>query len=219
MSLSVRIISLVIGYICGLFLTGYFVGKSSGVDLTQHGSGNVGTTNTLRILGIPKGALTLLGDFLKGALPAAIVYAIFFSREPEGVRLLMTYACFGAVLGHDFPIYMPTHGGKGIATSAAMVAICFPKALPLLIVTFVLIVFFTRFVSLGSITIAILFAVEVIVFALIGALPYFNQYLLEAVLIVIVTAALAVFKHRSNIKRLLNGTENRFSFKNAGSNT
>ena len=216
MAVSARIISLVIGYVCGLFLTGYFVGKLEGVDLTEHGSGNVGTTNTLRILGVAKGGLTLLGDFLKGAIPAAIVYALFFSKYPEGVRLLMTYACLGAVLGHDFPIYMLKHGGKGIATSAAMVAICFPRALPLLIITFVVIVFFTRYVSLGSITIAILFAAEAIIFAAMGDLSYFNQYLLEAVLIAVVTAALAVWKHRSNIERLLAGTENKFSFKNAG---
>ena len=216
MGIGVRIISLVIGYVCGLFLTGYFVGKSVGVDLTEHGSGNVGTTNTLRILGVPKGALTLLGDFLKGAIPAAIVYALFFRNHPDGVRLLMTYACFGAVLGHDFPIYMLKHGGKGIATSAAMVAICFPRALPLLIITFVVIVFFTRYVSLGSITIAILFGAQVIIFAILGDLTYFNQFLVEAVLIAVVTSALAVWKHRSNIKRLLSGTENKFSFKNAG---
>ena len=216
MPLYVRIISLVIGYVCGLFLTGYFVGKSSGVDLTEHGSGNVGTTNTLRILGVPKGALTLLGDFLKGAVPAAIVYALFFRSQPDGVRLLMTYACFGAVLGHDFPIYMLRHGGKGIATSAAMVAICFPRALPLLLITFIVIVFFTRYVSLGSITIAILFGAQVVIFAILGDLSYFNRYLWEAVLIAVITSALAVFKHRSNIKRLLSGTENKFSFKNAG---
>ena len=216
MPVSARIISLIIGYVCGLFLTGYFVGKSSGVDLTEHGSGNVGTTNTLRILGVPKGALTLLGDFLKGAVPAAIVYALFFRSQPDGVRLLMTYACFGAVLGHDFPIYMLRHGGKGIATSAAMVAICFPRALPLLLITFIVIVFFTRYVSLGSITIAILFGAQVVIFAILGDLSYFNRYLWEAVLIAVITSALAVFKHRSNIKRLLSGTENKFSFKNAG---
>ena len=216
MPVSARIISLIIGYVCGLFLTGYFVGKSSGVDLTEHGSGNVGTTNTLRILGVPKGALTLLGDFLKGAVPAAIVYALFFRSQPDGVRLLMTYACFGAVLGHDFPIYMLRHGGKGIATSAAMVAICFPRALPLLLITFIVIVFFTRYVSLGSITIAILFGAQVVIFAILGDLSYFNQFLWEAVLIAVITSALAVFKHRSNIKRLLSGTENKFSFKNAG---
>ena len=128
----------------------------------------------------------------------------------------MTYACFGAVLGHDFPIYMLKHAGKGIATSAAMVAICFPRALPLLIITFVVIVFFTRYVSLGSITIAILFGAQVIIFAILGDLTYFNQFLFEAVLIAVVTSALAVWKHRSNIKRLLSGTENKFSFKNAG---
>ena len=216
MTVLTRIIALVTGYICGLFLTGYFVGKMQGVDLREHGSGNVGTTNTLRILGVTKGVITLLGDFLKGALPAAIIYAIYFDRCPLGVRLLMTYACFGAVLGHDFPIYMLKNGGKGIATSAAMVAICFPKALPLLIIAFVIIVFFTRYVSLGSITVAILFGAEAVIFAIMGDLGYFNDYVFEAVIIALVTTALAVWKHKSNIERLLAGTENKFSFKNAG---
>lgn len=212
MPVSVRIISLVIGYICGLFLTGYFVGKMEGVDLTKHGSGNIGTTNTLRILGVAKGGLTLLGDFLKGAIPALIVYLVFRGSYAEGVRLLMTYACFGAVLGHDFPIYMPAHGGKGIATSAALVAVCFPKALPLLLVAFVAIVYFTRYVSLGSIIIAILFPAQAILLADLGELSYFNRFVWEAVAISVIAAVLAIWKHRSNIERLKNGTENKFSF-------
>ncbi len=215
MTVLTRIISLAIGYVCGLFLTGYFVGKMEGVDLTKQGSGNVGTTNTIRILGVAKGGLTLVGDLLKGALPAAIVYALFFDKCPDGYRLLMTYACFGAVLGHDFPFYMPSKGGKGIATSAAMVAICFPMTLPLLVVAFALIVYFTRYVSLGSIVIAVLFSVQVILFAALGHLDYFNQYLLEAVILALITTALAVWKHKSNIKRLLSGTENKFSFKSS----
>lgn len=209
-----RVISLVIGYICGLFLTGFFLGKLSHVDLTTKGSGNVGTTNTLRILGVPMGALTLLGDMLKGIIPAFIVYFVFKDAKyaVDGIALLMEYACFGAVLGHDFPFYMIKKGGKGIATSAAMVLICFPRALPLLIVAFVLIVYFTRYVSLGSICIAFLYSLEVIIFAIVGYLYYFYNYKWEACILVVLATTLAIWKHRSNIKRLLSGTENKFSF-------
>lgn len=212
--LLARGISLLIGYICGLFLTGFIIGKIKHVDLTTQGSGNVGTTNTLRILGVPRGALTLLGDMLKGVVAAFVVYFIFRNTPygETGIVLLMEYACFGAVLGHDFPIYMPKKGGKGIATSAALVLVCFPKALPLLILGFILIVFVTRYVSLGSISIAALLALEVILFAHFGYLDYYNEYKWEAVVIVVIVAALAIFKHRSNIKRLLNGCENKFSF-------
>ncbi|MCR5546301.1 MAG: glycerol-3-phosphate 1-O-acyltransferase PlsY [Lachnospiraceae bacterium] len=212
--LVARGISLIIGYICGLFLTGFIIGKIVKVDLTKEGSGNVGTTNTLRILGVPKGALTLLGDMLKGVVAALVVYFIFRNNEAcnEGIHLLMLYGCFGAVLGHDFPFYMLSKGGKGIATSAAMVLVCFPRAMPLLILSFILIVYLSRYVSLGSISIAILFAVEVIIFAHLGYLDYYNEYKNEAVIIVVITAALAIFKHRSNIKRLLSGCENKFSF-------
>lgn len=212
--LAARGISLLIGYACGLFLTGFVIGKIENVDLTTQGSGNVGTTNTLRILGVPKGALTLLGDMLKGVVAALIVYFIFRNMEyaKSGIALLMEYACFGAVLGHDFPFYMMKKGGKGIATSAALVLMCFPKALPLLILAFIVIVFFTRYVSLGSICIALLLSVEVILFAHFGYLDYYNEYKWEAVVIVVLATTLAIFKHRSNIGRLLKGCENKFSF-------
>ena len=212
--LVARGISLVIGYICGLFLTGFIIGKIEKVDLTTQGSGNVGTTNTLRILGVPKGALTLIGDMLKGVVAAFIVYLIFRNTAygATGIALLMEYACFGAVLGHDFPFYMMKKGGKGIATSAAFVLVCFPRALPLLVLAFIAIVFFTRYVSLGSISIAALLSVEVIVFAHLGYLDYYNEYKLEAVVIVVLTSLLAIIKHRSNIGRLLKGCENKFSF-------
>ncbi len=212
--LAARGIALVIGYVCGLFLTGFFIGKAVNVDLTTKGSGNVGTTNTIRILGLPMGALTLLGDLLKGVIPAFVVYFLFRNAEYAngGIVLLMEYACFGAILGHDFPFYMLKKGGKGVATSTAMVLICFPRALPLLLLTFALIVFFTKYVSLGSISVAVLFLVEVILFALFGWLYYFYNYKWEACILVVLTSALCVWKHRSNIKRLLSGTENKFSF-------
>ena len=209
-----RGVALIIGYICGLFLTGFIVGKAVNVDLTTKGSGNVGTTNTIRILGLPLGALTLLGDLLKGVVPAIVVYFIYrnASFASEGIVLLMEYACFGAILGHDFPIYMLKKGGKGVATSTAMVLVCFPKALPLLILTFALIVYLTRYVSLGSICVAVLYSVEVILFAILGWLYYFYNYKWEACALAVLATTLCVWKHRSNIKRLLSGTENKFSF-------
>ncbi len=209
-----RGVALIIGYICGLFLTGFIMGKAVNVDLTTKGSGNVGTTNTIRILGLPLGALTLLGDLLKGVVPAIVVYFIYrnASFASEGIALIMEYACFGAILGHDFPIYMLKKGGKGVATSTAMVLVCFPKALPLLILTFALIVYLTRYVSLGSICVAVLYSVEVILFAILGWLYYFYNYKWEACVLVVLATVLCVWKHRSNIKRLLSKTENKFSF-------
>jgi glycerol-3-phosphate acyltransferase PlsY len=212
--LVARGVALIVGYICGLFLTGFFIGKLVDVDLTTKGSGNVGTTNTIRILGLPMGAMTLVGDMLKGIIPAFIIYFVYrnASFAGEGIALLMEYACFGAILGHDFPIYMLKKGGKGVATSTAMVLVCFPRALPLLILVFALIVFFTRYVSLGSISVAVLYSVEVILFAILGWLYYFYNYKWEALVLVILASVLCVWKHCSNIKRLLSGTENMFSF-------
>ena len=209
-----RGVALAIGYVCGLFLTGFIIGKTLDVDLTTKGSGNVGTTNTIRILGLPMGALTLLGDLLKGVVPALIIYFLYRHNfvDGESVAILMEYACFGAILGHDFPIYMLKKGGKGVATSTAMVLMCFPRALPLLLLTFALVVYFTRYVSLGSICVAVLYSVEVILFAILGWLYYFYNYKWEACALAVLATTLCVWKHRSNIKRLLSGTENKFSF-------
>ena len=210
--LSALLISLLIGYGFGLFLTGYFLGKLENVDLTTVGSKNIGTTNTIRILGVHKGGLTLLGDCLKAVIPAAIVYLIYHGSYPGGIHFLMLVAAFGAVLGHDFPVYMGFKGGKGIATSAGLILICFPKALPLLILVFALIVFFTRYVSLGSITVAVLFPIEVAILLLGHFTNWYLGYEIPAFLISLFACVLAVYKHRSNIKRLLEHNENKFSF-------
>lgn len=129
-----RIIAIVIGYIFGLFLSGYLLGKAKHKDITTMGSGNAGTTNTLRMFGWKAGLITLLGDILKTLLAIFVVWLLFHRSEPEGVRLLELYAGFGTILGHNFPFYMclrkgeKKKGGKGIAcTGALMIAFCRSK--------------------------------------------------------------------------------------------
>jgi len=208
-----RIISIIIGYFCGIFLSGFFYGKRKHVDITKQGSGNVGTTNTLRILGVKAGAITLLCDCFKAVLAGLIAYAIFrnFTSDTSQQALLILYGAFGAVLGHDFPFYMHFKGGKGIACSFGMILIAFPKALPLLIVCFVVTVALTKYVSLGSILCSILFVVEVLFFGYLGWLPYQGRDLIEAEIVAVVAALLAIWLHRSNIQRLLHHNENKFS--------
>lgn len=208
-----RLISLLIGYICGMFLSGFFIGKSKDVDIRTQGSGNVGTTNTMRILGIRVGAITLALDCLKCIGAIAIVWAIFHNSQPEHIRLLMLYAALGAILGHDFPIFMKFKGGKGIASSFGMLIALYPQFLPICFAVFFVAFGLTRYVSLGSILAALAVIIQVIVFGQLGYLSYPPQDLLEAQIITVFIGILAIVLHRSNIKRLIAGNENKLSFK------
>ncbi len=206
-----RIISSLIGYLIGNIMTGYLLAKAKNIDLRKEGSGNLGTTNTLRTLGVKTGAITFLFDCLKSVLSALIVFLIF-RNSFEDVRLLMLYASFGCVLGHDFPIIMKFKGGKGIASSLGLALICMPIVAPVSLAIFIVTVATTRYVSLGSILAAITFSVQVIIFGFMGLLPFEGSHLAETMVIGILIGAIAVFLHRSNIERLKNGCENKFSF-------
>ncbi len=203
-----RGISLLIGYACGLFLSGYMYGKKQNIDIRESGSGNVGTTNTLRTLGKRAGIFALIGDIFKAILAAVIVYFIYRNRV-DNVLLLELYASFGAVLGHNFPFYFGFKGGKGIATSTGMIIVAFPETLPLCVLTMMLTVFITKYVSLGSILSSLVFAVEILIMGSMGLLSFQGTDLIEAEVIGLLAAATAIIKHRSNIKRLLNHEENK----------
>ena len=125
-----RLISILIGYLFGLFETGYFYGKMYGIDIRKQGSGNSGATNTLRTLGKKAGIITCLGDILKTVLAVIVARAIFKDRYPDGVMLLGLYAGFGAVLGHNFPFYLKFKGGKGVACTGGTVLAVFPIVAP-----------------------------------------------------------------------------------------
>ena len=112
-----RIICLVIGYACGLFQTGYIIGKIHKTDIRKHGSGNAGTTNAFRTFGKKAGAITLLGDCLKCVLAIAIVRMVYGNSMNGILPLLILYAALGCILGHNFTISMEFRGGMGIAAS------------------------------------------------------------------------------------------------------
>lgn len=208
-----RIISLLIGYAFGLFQTGYLYGKSKGIDIRKQGSGNVGTTNSLRVLGWKAGLITFAGDFFKAVLAALLVKMIFTGTYGVDTKVLELYAGFGAVLGHNFPFYMQFHGGKGIAcTSGVIIAVC-PMAAIACLIGFLLIVGVTRYVSLGSIYVVLAYLVQVIIFGQMGYLKLQGGMLTEYYIISACFAGMAVWRHRENIKRLLNGTENKLGSK------
>ena len=207
-----RVICLFIGYACGLFLSGFIIGKFNHVDVTKKGSGNVGSTNTLRTVSVGAGFLTLVLDVFKALMATFFVWFIFHNKTIDNIHILELYACFGAVLGHDFPFYMKFKGGKGIATSFGLMIAIFPQTIPICAIVFFVTVFISRYVSLASILSAIVFPIQVIVFCQMGWIAFSATDYIEASVISVMVAILAVVLHHANIYRLLHGIENKFTF-------
>ena len=203
-----RVICLVIGYAFGLFQTGYFYGKTKGIDIRQYGSGNSGTTNTLRVLGPKAGLIVLLGDICKCILAIGIVKMIFAASHPHMVYLLCLYTGAGAILGHNYPFYMGFKGGKGIAATAGMVIAFHPWFLLVGLIIFFSTFFITHYVSLGSLLVYVGLMIEMVI---LGENGFFKDMsranLLEMYILFALLAALAFWKHRTNIARLIHGEE------------
>lgn len=209
-----RILVLVIGYFCGIILPGYIYSRLKQQDITQMGSGNAGTTNTLRMYGWKAGLVTLLGDVSKPMIAILITWLLFHESEPEGVRLLELYAGFGTIIGHNHPFYMKHFkGGKGIAcTGGMMIAFC-PVEVPIGLSVFILTVALTKYVSLGSMIGLVSFFVQTIVFGELGILNVTTAYKTEIYVLAAVIMLMGIVRHRENIGRLLHGNENKFSLK------
>lgn len=205
-----RVICLAIGYVFGLFQTGYIYGKAHNIDIREHGSGNAGTTNTLRTLGWKAGAITFIGDLAKAMLAILVSWLIFRNQYPDTVKILEMYAGLGAVLGHNYPCYLHFKGGKGIACTSGFILAVFIPTAPICLVLFILAVAITRYVSLGSILVAISFYTQLVVYGQMGFFPVKPEYLPEVYMVGAVFSLLALWRHRANIKRLLTGTENKF---------
>lgn len=193
------IFCLIFGYLFGCFSTGYFVGKMNKVDIRKYGSGNVGSTNALRTLGAKAGAVTLVGDALKAVIPIVLVRLVLFPGY-HYVELLALYTGLGVVFGHNYPVWLKFKGGKGIAATGGAMAAFDPLIVPVGLPLFVLIVAVTRYVSLGSLFVAVLFPVWVTIR---------HPGDLHMLIISLIFTASAFMKHRANIRRLLNGTENK----------
>ena len=207
-----RLICVMIGYVFGLFQTGYIYGKMHNIDIRKQGSGNAGTTNALRTMGWKAGLVTFLGDCFKCVFAVVIVHLLYGKTHADMIPLLAMYAGMGAVLGHNYPFYLKFKGGKGIAATAGllvsttnvwMVLIC--------LVAFVAIVGVTRYVSLGSLAVVIIYLVEVVVYGQMGGFGVAANYLCEMYAIAAFLMLSAFFKHRANIQRLLSVTENKLS--------
>lgn len=213
-----RIICLIIGYIFGLFQTGYIYGKMNNIDIRDYGSGNAGTTNAMRILGKKAGLITFLGDALKGVFCGLFVRAIFglaLGLDASCLFILCLYSGFGVVLGHNYPFYMNFKGGKGIAATGGVIVSLFDWKLVIIVaVTFFSITFISKYVSLGSICMVTVFFGCMVAFSIIGWLPISgSDQILEACIMAFLFSSLAIYKHRGNIVRLINGTERKIGEK------
>lgn len=204
-----RVICLAIGYVFGLFQTGYLYGKMHGIDIRKHGSGNAGTTNALRTLGLKAGIFTLLGDAFKCVFAVMAVQLIFGDKYPEYIRLLSVYAASGAILGHNYPFYLGFRGGKGIAATAGMILSFGPIVTAISIAVFAGVFLLTHYVSLGSMLLYLFLVATVVLLGQNGYWGMEQIYLNEMYVIVLLLAVLAIWKHRTNITRLLNGNENK----------
>ncbi len=208
-----RLTALAIGYAFGLFQTGYLYGKSKGIDIRSEGSGNAGTTNSLRVLGVKAGLITFLGDLFKAILAVALVHFLFREKYSQAVKVLELYAGFGAVLGHNFPFYLKFQGGKGIACTSGMILAVCPLAAPFCLFLFITSIAVTRYVSLGSILVVCSYLAQVLLFGQLGYLGVASEYLPEFYVVSACFTAMGLWRHRANIRRLLTGTENKFGVK------
>ena len=183
--------------------------KYAGFDVREKGSGNAGTTNMLRSVGKKAAAITLICDILKGVVSILIAVIIGKIVRNMDKALLAQIAGIAAVLGHTFPIFFEFKGGKGVATSLGVLLMTNWQIGLICLVFAIVIMAFSKMVSMGSVGAAILFPILTLFIR--------NHFIVEATglkyfFFSIVLAAIVAFNHRENIKRILNGTENKLNF-------
>lgn len=217
MEIIVRILCVVIGYFFGIIQTAYIYGKLHGIDIREHGSGNSGTTNALRVLGKKAGLIVFLGDLFKAATACIIARLIGIAFYPEIVYPMILWAGLGVVIGHNYPFYMNFRGGKGIAATAGVIlGLLDVRIMAVCLVAFILCVAITRYVSLGSLIVMVLFFASFLFLGYHGGiinpitdLPYAGGELTESYIVIFIFAALAFYRHKENIVRLVHGEENK----------
>jgi acyl phosphate:glycerol-3-phosphate acyltransferase len=192
-------------YLLGSIPTGFLVARAKGIDIRTVGSGNIGATNAFRVLGRPAGLMVLVADFLKGLLACGVLsWLLFHTGEYAYARVGPEIAAgFCAVLGHNYTVWLGFKGGKGIATSAGVLTALVPWALLTILSLWIILFALTRYVSIASLVAAV-------------SLPFATWVFYRNWTLTLVTGAmgvLAIYKHRGNIHRLLNGTEPRFTRK------
>ncbi len=203
----IRLLCLAIGYVFGTFQTAVLYGKIKGIDIRKVGSGNAGTTNTLRVLGAKAGFTVLFGDMLKCLIAVTLVRLVFGSMYPQMKYLLMIYTAAGCVLGHDFPFFLKFKGGKGIAVTAGN-CIAFGWQFVIAgLLSFLIPFNITHYVSLGSLVLYSVFFGQIVYLGQTGFFGMSQAHCIEMYIIALMMTVLAFYQHRANIKRLITGTE------------
>ena len=208
--MAVYIIMAIIAYCIGsVNFSVIFSKKFAGFDVREKGSGNAGTTNMLRSVGKGAAAITLLCDVLKGIVAILIAIALGSIFNSEDKSLLVQIAGIAVVLGHTFPIFFGFKGGKGVATSLGILLISNWQIGLICLIFALLLMILTRMVSVGSCAAAVLYPVLTLFINEHYIVSEGSGYLVYSIILAIIV----LFNHRTNIKRIMNGTENRLSFK------
>lgn len=181
---------IILAYLIGSIPTGLIVGKlAKGIDIREHGSGNLGATNAFRTLGVKAGSIVIAGDILKGTLATALPFLMHVDIHP-------LLAGVFAVLGHVFPVFAKFKGGKAVATSGGVLLFYAPLLFITMVMVFFIFLYLTKFVSLSSMLTGI--------YTVIYSLFVHDKYLL---IVVTLLTIFVIYRHRANIKRIINKTE------------
>jgi acyl phosphate:glycerol-3-phosphate acyltransferase len=197
-------------WFCGSLPFGYWAGRLKGIDIRQHGSGNIGATNVLRVMGKKVGIPCFLLDMAKGALPTFLAswWMQRIGAGPNTATLVAVLAAAAAVLGHSFTFWLGFKGGKGVATSAGALVGLAPWALVIAFIVWLIVFYTTRYASLASILAAVALPL-----AMVAVMTYQQTWNFVLLGFGVVMGVLVVVRHRSNINRLLLGQESRIEKK------
>ena len=186
----------VLGYLLGCFSTGLFIANKTGVDIRKEGSKSTGATNVTRVLGVKHGLATFAGDVLKGFLAVALG-TLVASRNGAFVAGLFT------IIGHNWPVFYQFKGGKGIASSCAILLWLFPLEAAIAMLIAFLCIVVLRYVSVGSL----------VLLFLVSTISLFTRPLWPDFVFTLTLFLMGTWRHKTNIERLLKGTENKLTFK------
>ncbi len=194
------VLGFVLGHLCGSIPSGLWIVQAlHGIDIRNYGSKNIGTTNVFRTVGPKTAVMVLIADALKGIVAVWLVSAYFHNPVLDVVTAL------GALLGHNYSVFLGFKGGKGVATALGLLVFLMPKAAPCSFGVWLVLVLATRYVSLGSIVAAIVTPF----------LAWYMEYPLAYVIFSAIAAFFVVLRHKENIQRLLSGTESKIKPGNA----
>ncbi len=203
-----RIGALLIGYLLGGVQSAILVGRLKGIDIREQGSGNAGTTNTIRVMGKKFGAVVLVIDILKAVLAIWIAKLIFGPSHEEAKILIELYSGIGAILGHSYPLFFGFKGGKGIATTAGTLIGIDIRLFLIAALLFLICFGITRIVSMSSLLMTASVPIIIII-----AYSGTGSIGIEAMILALMITVFTFYRHRANIQRLIDGTEAKLTSK------